>query len=121
LDGVLAIGQMPTDVRGMDCDFYAAGFPKLCNGPRATGLFFAKPDLVEQLSPLFGAMDEEAQRNVPLWNSKGMAKFKTFGAHLSAPKSWGLVSETSPVAVRALPKICETAFFSSMDMLLLLH
>jgi isopenicillin-N epimerase len=34
VDGVLGIGQMPTDVRAMDSDFYAAGFHKLCCGPR---------------------------------------------------------------------------------------
>jgi isopenicillin-N epimerase len=84
VDGVLAIGQMPTDVRALDCDFYAAGFHKVCNGPRGTAVFFVKPELVEQLPPLFGAVGEEGGHQVNLWRSRDMKKFETFGAHPEA-------------------------------------
>ena len=46
VDGVLALGHIPTDVRAMDCDFYAAGFHKFACGPRATAVFYVCPGLV---------------------------------------------------------------------------
>jgi hypothetical protein len=56
VDGVLGIGRIPTDVRAMDCDFYAAGFHELCGGPRAKPVLFVKPDKAVQLVPIFGAI-----------------------------------------------------------------
>jgi selenocysteine lyase/cysteine desulfurase len=46
VDGVLGLAHVPTDVRAMDCDFYAAGFHKFACRPRATALFFVRPHLV---------------------------------------------------------------------------
>lgn len=85
VDGVLAIGHVPTDVRAMDCDFYAAGFHKWGCGPRATAVFYVKPDLVERLPPLFGAYGE-TDRGFPelRWNSASMTKYESFGAHPEA-------------------------------------
>jgi selenocysteine lyase/cysteine desulfurase len=72
VDGVLAIGQIPTDVVAMDCDFYAAGFHKLACGPRATAVFYVRPSLVERLPALFaGYRDSQAP----------MTKFEGAGAH----------------------------------------
>jgi selenocysteine lyase/cysteine desulfurase len=69
----------------MDCDFYAAGFHKFACGPRATAVFYVRPDLVERLPPLFGAMDEdESGRQRPLWNSPVMNKYERTGAHPDA-------------------------------------
>lgn len=45
VDGVLGLGHVPTDVRAMDCDFYAAGFHKFACGPRATAVFYVRPRL----------------------------------------------------------------------------
>jgi selenocysteine lyase/cysteine desulfurase len=82
VDGVLAIGHIPTDVKAMDCDFYAAGFHKFACGPRATAAFYLRPGLVEQLPPLFGRYTED-ERGVALlkWNSGDIMKYETFGAH----------------------------------------
>jgi selenocysteine lyase/cysteine desulfurase len=85
VDGVLGIGHIPTDVRAMDCDFYAAGFHKFACGPRATAVFYVRPGLVEKLPPLFGAMDEDAEgRQRPLWDSSSMSKYERTGAHPEA-------------------------------------
>jgi selenocysteine lyase/cysteine desulfurase len=82
VDGVLAIGHIPTDVKEMDCDFYAAGFHKFACGPRATAAFYVRPGLIEQLPPLFGRSSEDEHGMVSVkWNSGEMAKYETFGAH----------------------------------------
>jgi len=82
VDGVLAIGHIPTDVKAMDCDFYAAGFHKFACGPRATAVFYVRTGLVEQLPPLFGHYTEDEHGIARLtWNSGEMTKYETFGAH----------------------------------------
>jgi selenocysteine lyase/cysteine desulfurase len=82
VDGVLAIGHIPTDVNAMDCDFYAAGFHKFACGPRATSVFYVKPGLSEQLPPLFGRFDQDEQAHQRVrWNSEAMDKYEIFGAH----------------------------------------
>jgi selenocysteine lyase/cysteine desulfurase len=85
VDGVLGVGHVPTDVRAMDCDFYAAGFHKFACGPRATAVFYVRPELVERLPPLFGAMDEEKTgQQKPLWNQPVINKYERTGAHPDA-------------------------------------
>jgi selenocysteine lyase/cysteine desulfurase len=85
VDGVLALGQLPTDVKAMDCDFYAAGFHKLACGPRATAVFYVRPGLVEALPSLFGSIEEDRERGLlPRWNSPSPRKFETSGAHPTA-------------------------------------
>jgi isopenicillin-N epimerase len=82
VDGVLGMGHIPTDVKQMDCDFYAAGFHKFACGPRATAVFWVRPDLVAQLAPLFGCLDEDDRGfRLPRWNSDSMKKYEVFGAH----------------------------------------
>jgi selenocysteine lyase/cysteine desulfurase len=82
VDGVLGLAHVPTDVRAMDCDFYAAGFHKFACGPRATALFFVRPHLVGRLPSLFGCLDEDERGfRQPKWNSDSMSKFEVFGAH----------------------------------------
>lgn len=49
VDGVLAIGHVPVDVKAMDCDFDAAGFHKWGCGPRATAVFYVRPEFVARL------------------------------------------------------------------------
>ena len=85
VDGVLAIGHIETDVHAMGCDFYAAGFHKWGCGPRATAVFYVRPEHVETLPPLFGAYEEDENgRYVSLWNDSRMTKYETFGAHPDA-------------------------------------
>ena len=82
VDGVLAIGQIPTDVKALDCDFYAAGFHKFACGPRATAVFYVRPGLVEQLPPLFGRYNtDEHGVGHPWFDSPDITKYEIFGAH----------------------------------------
>jgi selenocysteine lyase/cysteine desulfurase len=82
VDGVLGIGHIPTDVSAMDCDFYAAGFHKFACGPRATAAFYVRPELIEQLPPLFGRfVHDEHGIGHATWNSGDITKYETFGAH----------------------------------------
>jgi selenocysteine lyase/cysteine desulfurase len=85
VDGVLGVGHIATDVKAMDCDFYAAGFHKFACGPRATAVFYVLPGLVQQLASLFGRYDaDEHGFASPQWNSDQMTKYETFGAHPDA-------------------------------------
>jgi selenocysteine lyase/cysteine desulfurase len=69
----------------MDCDFYAAGYHKFACGPRGTAVFYVRPELVERLPPLFGALDEDADgRARPLWNAAAVTKYERTGAHPDA-------------------------------------
>lgn len=82
VDGVLAVGHVPVDVAAMDCDFYAAGFHKWGCGPRATAVFYVKPDLTARLPPLFGAYRESDDGEYRAqWNAATMVKYESFGAH----------------------------------------
>jgi isopenicillin-N epimerase len=82
VDGVLAIGHIPTNVKAMDCDFYAAGFHKFACGPRATAVFYVRSGLIEQLPPLFGRYHtDEYGVGHPWFNSAEITKYEIFGAH----------------------------------------
>jgi selenocysteine lyase/cysteine desulfurase len=82
VDGVLGIGQVTTDLRAMDCDFYAAGFHKWGCGPRATAVFWVRPELVARLPSLFGSVRDDPQLGiVPQWDSPNITKYETYGAH----------------------------------------
>ncbi len=85
VDGVLGLGHVATDVKAMDCDFYAAGFHKFACGPRATAVFYVRPGLAAQLPPLFGRFEED-ERGIghPRWNAEAMSKYESFGAHPDA-------------------------------------
>jgi selenocysteine lyase/cysteine desulfurase len=51
VDAAQAIGQMPVDVRELDCDFYAFPGHKWLLGPAATGALYVRRDLIERLEP----------------------------------------------------------------------
>jgi selenocysteine lyase/cysteine desulfurase len=65
VDGVLGIGHVPTDVRAMDCDFYAAGFHKFACGPRATAVFYVRPELRALL--VFGQPFRSIRHSARAW------------------------------------------------------
>jgi selenocysteine lyase/cysteine desulfurase len=82
VDGALALGHVPTDVRALDADYYAAAFHKWMCGPMATGVFYVKADLVAGLPPIFGSVT---------WNERGeytsrahtseIRKYESYGTH----------------------------------------
>lgn len=51
LDAAQSVGQMPVDVRRLECDFCAFPGHKWLLGPAATGALYVRGDLIEQLEP----------------------------------------------------------------------
>ncbi len=51
VDGTQAVGQIPTDVRALGCDFYTATGRKWLRGPRGTGFLYARAGLEDRLLP----------------------------------------------------------------------
>jgi L-cysteine/cystine lyase len=49
LDAAQSVGQMPVDVRELDCDFCAFPGHKWLLGPAATGALYVRRDLIERL------------------------------------------------------------------------
>jgi L-cysteine/cystine lyase len=49
LDGTQAVGQIPLDLREMDCDFYVAGSYKWLLGPFGTGALYIRRDLLSEV------------------------------------------------------------------------
>jgi len=51
LDTAQSVGQMPVDVRDLDCDFCAFPGHKWLLGPAATGALYIKRELIERVEP----------------------------------------------------------------------
>ncbi|MEO1079418.1 MAG: aminotransferase class V-fold PLP-dependent enzyme [Pseudomonadota bacterium] len=54
VDGALAFGQIPVDVRQIGCDYYATSLHKWLNAPLGTGALFVKRERLTSLWPLYG-------------------------------------------------------------------
>lgn len=51
IDAAQALGQLPVDVRALQCDVLAAPGRKHLRGPRGTGLLYVRRSFLEQLDP----------------------------------------------------------------------
>ncbi len=51
LDACQAVGQIPIDVKNIDCDFLAVTGRKYLRAPRGTGFLFIKSSVVEEMDP----------------------------------------------------------------------
>lgn len=51
VDGAQAFGVFPIDVRELGCDFFTSNGHKWLGGPKGTGFFWARADLLPQLQP----------------------------------------------------------------------
>ncbi len=51
LDAAQSVGQMPVDVRQLECDFCAFPGHKWLLGPAATGALYVRRDLIQRLEP----------------------------------------------------------------------
>jgi L-cysteine/cystine lyase len=51
LDAAQSVGQMPVDVRELECDFCAFPGHKWLLGPAATGALYVRRDLIQRLDP----------------------------------------------------------------------
>jgi cysteine desulfurase/selenocysteine lyase len=56
IDGAQWVAHAPTDVRDIDCDFYAFSGHKLF-GPTGTGVLYGKRELLERMPPFMGGGD----------------------------------------------------------------
>ncbi len=56
IDGAQWVAHSPTDVRDIDCDFYAFSGHKLF-GPTGTGVLYGRRELLEQIPPFMGGGD----------------------------------------------------------------
>jgi cysteine desulfurase/selenocysteine lyase len=56
VDGAQWVAHAPTDVRDLDCDFYAFSGHKLF-GPTGTGVLYGKRDLLDAMPPFMGGGD----------------------------------------------------------------
>ena len=52
LDVAQSVGQMPLDVRDLDCDFVAFPGHKWLLGPAGTGALYVRRDLIDRLDPI---------------------------------------------------------------------
>jgi len=53
VDGAQGAGHMPTDIRDMDCDFYAFSGHKMC-GPTGIGILYGKYEILDAMDPFMG-------------------------------------------------------------------
>ena len=53
LDGAQSTGQVPLDMKEMDCDFYSVPGQKWLLGPEGVGGLFIRKDLIERVEPIF--------------------------------------------------------------------
>ncbi|MCU0490568.1 MAG: aminotransferase class V-fold PLP-dependent enzyme [Chloroflexaceae bacterium] len=51
VDGAQALGQFPLDVAALGCDYLASNGHKWLGGPKGTGLFYLRPELLDELRP----------------------------------------------------------------------
>ncbi|OXC88928.1 aminotransferase, partial [Achromobacter sp. KAs 3-5] len=53
VDGAQAVGQIPIDVRQVDCDVLSGAGRKALRGPRGTGLLYVRREFLDRLTPAF--------------------------------------------------------------------
>ena len=77
IDGVHGLGNQDVDIPAMGADFFIAGTHKWMNGPRGTGLIWAKPDaqaFIDRTIPTFDPMWREMppqQMPQAAWHTPG--------------------------------------------------
>jgi isopenicillin-N epimerase len=80
VDGALAFGHIVVNPEELGCDYYAASFHKWACGPTATGFFFARPEHIKALPPLYGHARHDNGYG-PAFDDPTMKKFESFGTH----------------------------------------
>jgi isopenicillin-N epimerase len=80
VDGALAFGHLVVGPKALGCDYYAASFHKWAGGPTATGYFYARPEHVRALPPLYGHARGDNGYG-PAGDDPTMTKYESFGTH----------------------------------------
>lgn len=89
LDTAQSLGVLPVDIRSMECDFLTGNGHKWLHGPKGTGLFYARRDLMERLRPAHvgaGSMETADARDgkADPWSSGQRFEFGT--------RAWSLMT-----------------------------
>jgi selenocysteine lyase/cysteine desulfurase len=78
VDGALAFGHIVVKPKELGCDYYAASFHKWACGPMGTGFFYARPEHVKALPPLYGFARFDDGFG-PAHDASTMSKYGSFG------------------------------------------
>jgi selenocysteine lyase/cysteine desulfurase len=93
LDGAQGLGAVPTKVKELGCDFYAASGQKWLCGPIATGYLYVRHERTEELSPTtagYGSVTDPLRAlDLPL--RPGAARFDG-GFPVTAHTAWALAA-----------------------------
>jgi selenocysteine lyase/cysteine desulfurase/surfactin synthase thioesterase subunit len=101
VDACQSVGQLPIDVRELECDFLASCGRKYLRGPRGTGLLYARRDSVDQVEPANVGLDgaqwldgdryqfAPAARRFETWEANVAAKIG-LGVAIEYALSWGI-------------------------------
>ena len=99
VDGAQAFGQIPVDVKALDCHAYAAPGHKWLMGPKGTGLLYLDPATADRIEPV---QIEDGRRFVS--NSTGVGCLPLcigFGAAAEAMRQRGMAAvRTSTLTLR---------------------
>jgi L-cysteine/cystine lyase len=93
LDGAQGLGAVPTDVRELGCDYYAASGQKWLCGPIGTGYLYVRADRIEELFPIAAGYltVSDPLRSLELPLREGAARFD--GGFPAPPTSaWALAA-----------------------------
>ena len=81
-DGCQAVGQLPVDLHGMDCDFYATNCYKWLLAPIGTGFLYVRKDTQQALKPLRRPHDPSASARQYEMGSPASVLYSGVGASL---------------------------------------
>ena len=81
-DGCQAVGQLPVDLHGMGCDFYATNCYKWLLAPIGTGFLYVRKDAQQALKPLRRPHDPSASARQYEMGSPASVLYSGVGASL---------------------------------------
>lgn len=88
VDGAQSFAVMPIDLQEIGCDFFTSNAHKWLGGPKGTGFFFARQELMERLHPAYvgaGSLQSFSYEGVALQPNGKRFEFGTrgFAVHAS--------------------------------------
>ncbi|CAM3846030.1 aminotransferase class V-fold PLP-dependent enzyme [Kibdelosporangium persicum] len=111
VDASQSVGQLPVDVREIDCDVLVGCGRKFLRGPRGTGFLYARREFAEQLLPGSVGLDGVAWDGVGYRLAPGARRFDTWetncasriglGVAVDYALSWGVENTWRRIQVLA--------------------